>query len=114
MTARRSRRDTPTANMASSPERVRSGPSHVSAVNTKCGCHLPRHATGHQGKGALALVGIEARENEKIAVGCENTPRRHDLMSALDDPQRARQLRQHQVTHERHGDSLEIVAALTL
>ena len=35
ITPKRSRCDTPIATTASSPERVRSGPSHVSAVSTK-------------------------------------------------------------------------------
>jgi hypothetical protein len=72
---------------------------------------------GHKRKCALALFGlvrIELCEDQEIAVRRENAPRRHDLVTVAHDGQATLQVRQHEVAHERHSDSLEIVQPLTL
>src|SRR4051812_47896168 len=98
ITPRRSVRETPIASTASSPELVRSGPSHVSPVIVKAAANFQAMKRGAIAN-ALPLirrVGIKAHPDHVVAAGGEDVPGGHHLVAGANDRKDARQIRQHE------------------
>jgi hypothetical protein len=82
ITAMRSCRDTPMVSTASSPERLRTGPSHASPVTTKpVASFQAMKGTSERPLSLVRSVRIELCEDDEIAIGRENPPRRHDRVA---------------------------------
>ena len=76
------------------------------------GCQLPGHEAGDEGEHPLALIGligIEAGEDQEVAVRGEDAPGGDDFVAVANDRETAFQIGQHQVT-ERHRCTFPIRA----